>query len=361
MNSFHTLNTELSRLYNGQSEDKYDDNIENMSWREDIMAPIRGVYQLKPLPGRVDVPESYRNTKDTFFALLQRGATSLMCDKYKLFLHENLGIYAVADEELLDNFRGRDMGPNDTWTIYLGRMIVLDRDDKDGSRFIQDLVEDVVMYPLRIGMREGWVNGERWTTERAEGLPSDKRGGSTCVDWITRPILDRAEDNLEGGDDEDYASDEDSHDSSDSGLEEELEYLADWDWDYARVMSQEVVISRDEYEGTDITDSISGSQGGRGEELQGQGHDRSRASSAVEADSNDEEQGEMVDNNSYVMSTEPSSSSSEFTVAVEDSVTGRMISVLWDKKESDSDGSDIDDQNMLSGDDEVIRSTLQSW
>jgi hypothetical protein len=73
----------------------------------------------------------------------------------------------VADGELYSDFAGPAMQKGDFWKIYLGRRVVLDEQDVDGSAFIEGLLEDVLMF----SSSEGWE-----TVEETPGI------------WVTRPI-----------------------------------------------------------------------------------------------------------------------------------------------------------------------------
>lgn len=84
-----------------------------------------------------------------FLTLLSRGATALMCFTFSLTYSDEEGIIAYADQELFDTFSGPAMRHGDHWAIHLGRRVELDEDDLDGSIFIEALLEDAIVFPLR--------------------------------------------------------------------------------------------------------------------------------------------------------------------------------------------------------------------
>ncbi|KAG6861477.1 hypothetical protein C0995_016256 [Termitomyces sp. Mi166 len=135
---------------------------------------------IRPLPGY-----SY----DQCNALLQRGATRLMIETFKLEFSHEKGIFAWADSMLYKEFAGPKMLNGDFWKIQLGRRFDLDEDDLDGSSFIEGILEDVVMFP---GKKLG--DGAQWeTVEESPGI------------WVTqmaKTASDNEEDSEESEDEE---------------------------------------------------------------------------------------------------------------------------------------------------------------
>ncbi|KAF5329506.1 hypothetical protein D9619_009324 [Psilocybe cf. subviscida] len=155
---------------------------------------LHGPFLVPDLDDEDSAPESSRlqevNSYLEYFPLLARGATISMCERYQLEYTYEGGIYAWADEDLMDEFSGATMEPGDHWKIHLGRQITLVDKDTDGQEFIEDLLEDAVLFPLRSDLHPRMY--ERWqTTEEAPGV------------WVTRLIADRKEE----ADNSDWESD----------------------------------------------------------------------------------------------------------------------------------------------------------
>ncbi|KAI0314584.1 hypothetical protein OF83DRAFT_437264 [Amylostereum chailletii] len=108
-----------------------------------------------------------------YIALLARGATKLMCETFMLeYTHEG-GIIAYADADIFAEFSGSGMRECDRWKICLGRVLILDENDLDGSRFLEELLEEACVFPLVLGDQ----GAGRWETVLEQpGV------------WITRPV-----------------------------------------------------------------------------------------------------------------------------------------------------------------------------
>lgn len=132
------------------------------------------MYDVEPWM-RKSAPDQYRNyltneSNEEYVALMTRGATRKMCERYHLEFTMDQGIVAWADSEIYEVYAGPVMRKGDFWKIYLGRSIDLDFEDIDGSEFMNDLLEEVLMYPLSFTER-------RWdTVEESPGI------------WATRPV-----------------------------------------------------------------------------------------------------------------------------------------------------------------------------
>ncbi|KAI0047419.1 hypothetical protein FA95DRAFT_1559139 [Auriscalpium vulgare] len=136
--------------------------------------------------------QPYRNREDELTTLLARGATRLMCVTFMLEYAEPTGIVAWADDALFDEFSGPGMKTGDRWKIHLGRRIHLAEDDLDGSVFVEELVEEAVIFPPTDRAEQGrWETvleeGRIWVTRPAaatEGGPQDVgEGECTDKDW----------------------------------------------------------------------------------------------------------------------------------------------------------------------------------
>jgi hypothetical protein len=143
-----------------------------------------------PLPG-------YYWREEEFRALLRRGATRLMCQAFHLEFSEENGIFAWADEDIYEQFAGPAMLHGDFWKIHIGRRIELDEEDLDGSMFIEGLLEDVLLYPFRWSTTNELRNGGWETVEESPGI------------WITRLMTLR---NMAESDGESEASDAEGSD-----------------------------------------------------------------------------------------------------------------------------------------------------
>ncbi|PPQ82502.1 hypothetical protein CVT26_012959 [Gymnopilus dilepis] len=155
-------------------------------------------------------PEEYRalGRDEEYWELIRRGATPLMCMTFDLEFSYERGIYAWADEDLFCEFSGSLMEPGDSWKISLGRCVSLDKDDLDGSEFVEGLLEEALYYS-----RSGAFpleKQERWeSVEESPGL------------WVTRlQASPEFQDSGEPEQDEDW----DFEQVDFAGLEETLGY-----------------------------------------------------------------------------------------------------------------------------------------
>jgi hypothetical protein len=116
-----------------------------------------------------------------------------MCETFHLEYTEVKGIHAWADWEIYHHYAGPHMEKGDFWKIHLGRRVELDEEDLDGSMFIEDLLEDALMYPMRSKTCERTY--DKWETiEEIPGI------------WLTR-LQAHKEDDL---DHDDILSEDDS-------------------------------------------------------------------------------------------------------------------------------------------------------
>ena len=193
------------------------DGSGDMSDRQ--LAP-RGTTPVNDVPDRLkfNIPINYRvgglgRVSEEYLTLLSRGATRGMCIRYHLEFTNERGIVAWADEELYDAYAGPEMQDSDFWKIYLGRRIELAEEDKDGSEFINDLLEEVLLSPSNLDVPDGWE-----TVEEQPGI------------WATGPFVSKnAEEGSESQSTEDSDGDED---------ESELT-VNDWGYSYGQYMSGE--------------------------------------------------------------------------------------------------------------------------
>lgn len=177
-------------------------STDNALLRSDRQRAPRGSTPLLDIdPSRIP----YSDRTETHLALLARGATRLMCETFQLDYSPASGIVAWADEELFAEFSGPAMQHGDRWKIYLGRCLLLEADDNDGRAFIEELVEEAMLFPTT---RSDEV--ERWETV----LEASRV-------WVTRPTTGiRANSNSDINSDA-YMSDEDPHEKYDNALSED--------------------------------------------------------------------------------------------------------------------------------------------
>ncbi|KAJ8514507.1 hypothetical protein ONZ45_g7949 [Pleurotus djamor] len=173
---------------NLECKEEYDstDQVEgatlgSVSTDNQALDPDRTMYNRGNTPLRYvetpSTPAPYRNREEEYEELLSRGATRLMCETFNLEYSQEGGIIAWADQTLFEEFTGDKMKKGDLWKIRVGRSIQLDDEDLDGSVFIEDLLEDAVLFPLRLPHFES--SADRWETlQSSPGV------------WETRPIID---------------------------------------------------------------------------------------------------------------------------------------------------------------------------
>ncbi|TFY73242.1 hypothetical protein EWM64_g10770 [Hericium alpestre] len=209
----------------------------NDDWlQSDRQMVPRGITPLLDAAVHMSAPGHYC-PDDEYKALIARGASRLMCETFQLrFTHEH-GIVAWADDALFEDFSGPGMKQGDLWKICLGRRIVLDEDDPDGSLFIEGLLEEAMLFPLRdVGDPGDWetvCEGE--TVLEHTG---DKRNVTV---WVTRPEDDRLGMDAEETDED---SMEDSSDSDSDVPDLAVVFIGD--------SAQEALIIN-EYEGSDVS------------------------------------------------------------------------------------------------------------
>ena len=112
---------------------------------------------------------------DAFIALLKRGATEVMCYKFSLEFSQEQGIVAWADKVIYKKFSRPGMQEGDFWKIHLGCCIQLEPSDLNGSKFLQDLLEDVLIHPMLSALRKH-IEHYCETVEESPGI------------WVTWPM-----------------------------------------------------------------------------------------------------------------------------------------------------------------------------
>ncbi|KAA1466669.1 hypothetical protein DENSPDRAFT_868594 [Dentipellis sp. KUC8613] len=163
----------------------------------DRQLPPRGTTPLLEVETFI-VPLQYRGSReDEFCALLARGASRLMCETFHLEYTPEGGIVAWADTDLFEEFSGPKMKKGHFWKICLGRRIILDEDDMDGSQFIEGLVEEAMVFPISESRRKPWG---MWETVLEENTKD--------TIWVTRPVSgafpeSHGDDDTSGDEDED--------------------------------------------------------------------------------------------------------------------------------------------------------------
>jgi hypothetical protein len=165
------------------------------------------------------VPDAYRYCYPDreYFSLLERGATPLMCETFELEFSEEHGIIAWADDEIYDNFAGPMMKPGDLWKIHLGRRVCLDPYDFDGAQFLDDFLEENLLFP--IGGKAEYLHSPYETVLESPGI------------WATRPRQGIFEP-VEGEDDNDFATNllDETLDEEPPMFEDALDISSEDDW-----------------------------------------------------------------------------------------------------------------------------------
>ncbi|KAF4574249.1 hypothetical protein EYR40_006037 [Pleurotus pulmonarius] len=155
------------------------------------------------------IPPMYVSREDEYEELLARGATRLMCETFELQFVPDVGIVAWADQNIFDEFTGEGMETGDEWKIRLGRCVQLDEEDLDGSQFVEDFLEDAVLFPLHFPLSNRVA--ERWeTVEVTPGV------------WETRLMLDVDDQRVQGGADGGEDGDNEYEEEDDSEIDDDL-------------------------------------------------------------------------------------------------------------------------------------------
>ncbi|KZT28721.1 hypothetical protein NEOLEDRAFT_1239266, partial [Neolentinus lepideus HHB14362 ss-1] len=269
----------------------------------------------------INIPASFQaeGRGDEFRMLLARGATAAMCERYKLRYTPSGGIIATADEALRDIYAGAAIEPEHEWRIHLGRCLTLEDGDTDGAQFLENLLEEVLYFPMR--PEHSQCIWDRWETVRWDDNV-----------WVTRPIFDRFEK-------DDSSSDEDGWDSDDDRTAlERARHLAD------RALGdeeEEEVIQPDEYEST-------GSEGSEGSDSDMEMQEPDWAWQAGVSDVVYNSDTDMVDE-----LDDDEDSEGDAVVVKAELVTHTETEAKLEESSSSAD-SDFDSSEELSGDEEVM-------
>ncbi|KAH8106513.1 hypothetical protein DFH11DRAFT_1639694 [Phellopilus nigrolimitatus] len=179
--------------------------------------PLQRIGRIKD----TDIPQRYSGSrKNEYRELLKRGATGEMCEHFELEFSTENGIVAWATDEIFDGFAGPAMESGHLWKIYLGRRIELETYDLDGDEFIENLLEEVLLYPLLLLDLDR--PGEKWeTVQETPGV------------WATQPVVKcLREENVPPYPDSPYGMDE----------EESASYVAAQEEKYAHACDETLVI-----------------------------------------------------------------------------------------------------------------------
>ncbi|KDQ11796.1 hypothetical protein BOTBODRAFT_57206 [Botryobasidium botryosum FD-172 SS1] len=143
----------------------------------------RGTTPLLEIPPNFagEIPHIYAHTRIAEYeALLARGATREMCITFRLSFDYATGITArlCKGDRLWTEFSGPAMAAHDAWVVCLGRRIVLEPNDLDGSKFLEELLEEAVLFPVcskwETEQQKEWI----WTTTKEGNI------------WTTKPLMD---------------------------------------------------------------------------------------------------------------------------------------------------------------------------
>lgn len=118
---------------------------------------------------------------------------------------------AWADDYIFEEFSGPAMKTGDTWKLYLGRAVTLESSDWDGKRFIEEFLEEAVLYPAQVS--DAWPNYVYKTVLESPGvwatLPVSPDGDNTIEDVFEQEgdelnwqddldgIIDKIDDDIE--------------------------------------------------------------------------------------------------------------------------------------------------------------------
>jgi hypothetical protein len=172
-----------------------------------------------------------------------------MCETFHLEFDHKTGIVAWADGDMYDAFSGPQMKPGDFWKIQLGRCIQLDADDFDGSQFLEDLLEEVLLYPMRSTLSTR--TKERWETVREAPRI-----------WVTRPMADLEKDDSKDGEDSDELDNNSSDASAVSDENSELWVAQNQALeDHSLLVDCGPVLTMDHYEQSDPSEDSSEDEG----------------------------------------------------------------------------------------------------
>lgn len=129
-----------------------------------------------------------------------------MIETFSLEYSPEQGIFAWADLALYDEFTGPKMKIGNCWEIQLGRRLVLDEEDPDGSIFIEGIIEAAVIFPSAI---QEWGTVETspgvWVTRMKRDQKQMDRDGTIqtkCADNQGYCAEDEDEDETPESDDE---------------------------------------------------------------------------------------------------------------------------------------------------------------
>ncbi|KAG6843902.1 hypothetical protein H0H87_011910 [Tephrocybe sp. NHM501043] len=276
---------------------------------------------------------------EQYTSLVQRGATRLMIETFNLQFTNEAGIFAWADSTLYAEFAGPKMREGDFWKIQLGRRFDLDDNDLDGAGFIEGILEDAILFPGKGGLQ--WE-----TVEESPGI------------WVTRTVetgdVDEREKN--NGEDE-WPWDEDELEGK-TLHEVEDEHLTQPFIDDGPVLTRPGYDTSDDHSSDDeemIVDEEDGQIDENMSEDTGaafQAHlpdaawdtDNLNLKKAKPGELTSESHDDAGDNNNH---------DEQIGVKSEAEDAGSMVTL-----DSDSDiaDSDFDDDEIMSGDEEVMRS-----
>ncbi|KAF9255427.1 hypothetical protein L218DRAFT_350633 [Marasmius fiardii PR-910] len=140
-----------------------------------IQSKARGTTPLLDVdPARLrpdTVAYGYEGNTEEYKALLARGASRLMCETFHLEFTQEEGIMLSMQDDLFDDWAGPRLVGCKSWMVVLGREIKLEPGDEDGSRYINEYLEDCLVYYHQPSVMPEWE-----TVQKESGH------------WITRPI-----------------------------------------------------------------------------------------------------------------------------------------------------------------------------
>ncbi|KAL0059835.1 hypothetical protein AAF712_013372 [Marasmius tenuissimus] len=146
--------------YDCEFDPIYGDNLDHSDTtfhllNDDYLLPLERsttpLISVNPARLRADtVAYGYEHRLNEYESLLSRGATRPMCEMFSLSFSPETGITLdmTENDDLFDSWAGEAILAKEchSWTVSLGREIRLDPDDIDGSDYIEDFLEEALLY-----------------------------------------------------------------------------------------------------------------------------------------------------------------------------------------------------------------------
>ncbi|KAK1217122.1 hypothetical protein PQX77_020239 [Marasmius sp. AFHP31] len=189
------------------------------------------------------VAYGYESRTTEYKSLLERGATRPMCETFSLSYSSDSGIiFNMTDnDDLFDTWAGEAILAKEclSWKVSLGREIRLDPEDLDGSVYIEDFLEEALLYSTERLEEPGsiyWVTREvkwgHWETRAVLSTSGEEEEQRLSIAEPSRPVQDAVPKNTsvtewlsssEAPADPEHPDDNDNLYGSESSLDSEAE------------------------------------------------------------------------------------------------------------------------------------------